>query len=284
MQISVGVIIPVHNRPDGAAAALRSVVNQTLQPAAIVLVDDCSQPPLSVPASVRVDPRISTIRLKQNSGPSAARQAGLEALHTSHVAFLDSDDVWAPGKLSNQVRLLESLGNSEMTAVSCGWRWVDGRGLSETRLPRASARLSDFVSGCWFCPGSTALMSVSALGRIGGFDPTLRRLEDLDLFIRFARAGGRLEVVSSIDATIRRGRNAGRAEVDQAAARLRAKYSQSGAEPLPSVPYRRLLAWLAVEEAAAARNERQVFRMASRLAYSLMVQPRLGVQLRDWWG
>lgn len=282
MQVSVGVIIPVYNRPDGAAAAVKSILDQNLPAAQIVIVDDCSRPPLSLPPSLSDDSRITIRRLENNSGASAARAKGLESIGTSHVAFLDSDDVWAPGKLSNQVQLLQSLGHPDMTAVSCGWRWANGGG-SKTRRPRASAALADFVSGCWFCPGSTILMSVADLARIGGFDPALRRLEDLDLFIRFARAGGRLAVVPGIEAAIRRGRNATKQEVDRAAGLLRAKYSQSGEEPLSSALYRRLDAWLAVEEAAAARNEGQFARMARRFVYSLWKVPRLRRQLGDWW-
>jgi len=283
MQISVGVIIPVYNRPDGAAAAVESVLKQSLQAAQIVLVDDCSQPPLSLPPSLGGDPRITIRRLKRNSGASAARGVGLESIGTTHVAFLDSDDIWAPTKLSRQVEIFESLGRPDMTAVSCGWNRLDARGASATRHPRPSAQLSDFVSGCWFCPGSTLLMAMSDIARIGGFDSALRRLEDLDLFIRFAKAGGRLEVVPSVEATIRRGRNATSQEVDGAAARLRARYSQTGDEPLASDLFRRLDAWLAVEEAAAARNERQFIRMASRFVYSLVKAPRLRKQLGDWW-
>jgi len=282
MDISIGVVIPVYNRPEGAAAAIESVLSQAFQPKQIVVVDDCSNPALALPAALDDDPRATLIRLKRNSGASAARRAGCEALDTSHVAFLDSDDLWSPGKLSAQLELLERLGAPEMTAVSCGWRWVEPRRSPNTVHPRPSAKLADFVSGCWFCPGSTVLMSLAAHNRIGGFDPALRRLEDLDLFIRFAQGGGRLEVVPSAQVTISRARHATRADVDRAAARLRAKYFETGEAPLPPGLRRRLDGWLAVEEAAAARNEGQFLRMASRLFHSLLVAPRLGLQLGDW--
>lgn len=282
MKISVGVVIPVHNRPEGAREAVESALNQSLPPQRVVVVDDGSDPPLALPSSLAADPRVTLLRLEQNSGAAAARQAGLDALDTSHVAFLDSDDLWASGKLKAQVKLIEELGEAERTAVSCGWFWVDPRRKLGTVMPRASAALKDFVGGCWFCPGSTVLMPLDLLRRIGGFDPELRRLEDLDLFIRFAAAGGGLAVVAVPLATVSRARHASRADVDAAAARLREKYGPAGPAPLSLGLRRRLDAWLAVEEAAAARNEGQYGRMVARLFHSFRMAPRLRLQLERW--
>src|SRR6202011_5778050 len=73
-------------------------------------------------------------------------------------------------------------------------RQSNGQHHQETRIPLPSAQLADFVSGCWFAHGSTALLRREAFARVGESDPALRRFEDYDWFVRFALAGGRLEV------------------------------------------------------------------------------------------
>ena len=112
------------------------------------------------------------------------------------------------------------------------------------------------------------VMSRAILLKAGGFDTRLRRLEDLDLFIRFAQAGGILETVSSAGVIVRRGYNGKIAPVEQAAALLTEKYIAAGPRQLAPDAQRRLRSWLAVERAVAARNEGQNLRMLRLLATS----------------
>ena len=282
MPVTVGVVIPVHNRQIEAGLALGSVLAQSRAPDQIVIVDDASLVPFRV-GDAQQHHSIQVVRLERNGGPAAARQIGIELLKTSHVAFLDSDDVWTADKLAHQIDRLERIGAPDSTAIATGWSYVDAFDKSGPLIvPVESDRLSDFVSGCWFCPGSTVVMSRAAFFRAGGFDLALRRLEDLDLFIRHAKVGGRLDVVPMKGASIRRGRNGRRAEVDRAAAVLRQKYVCHGTNSLTPQLQRRLDAWLAIEEAIAARNDGHWCWMVQRLFTSLVLVPRLGIQLASW--
>ena len=284
MGIGIGVIMPAFGRAAELDGALASVLAQTRQPERIVVVDDGSEPALSLAHRQAASGRVTLLRLAENRGASAARQAALAVLDTSHVAFLDSDDTWRPDKLERQVRHLEAIGGSDRVAVACGWSVVDAAGnVARDVLPRESASLADFCSGCWYCPGSTVLISRTALVAAGGFDPRLRRLEDLDLFLRFALAGGRLAVAPFVGASIRRGRNARRAAVDAAAEVLREKFRAPLAAEGHAGLMRRLEAWLAVEQAAAAFNEGHRVRGVERMLRSLALAPRTRLHLGDWW-
>ena len=284
MTITVGVVIPVYNRPDDVIAALRSVEAQTRPADQIVIVDDGSTRPVTLPEPGPSGRRPDLIRLKVNSGAAAARQAGIESLQTSHVAFLDADDSWLPQKLERQIAYLQSRREQVMTAVACGWTWVDAKGCpAQTVLPQESDRLSDFASGCWYSPGSTVLMSKEALTRIGGFDASLRRLEDLDLFLRFAAGGGRLAVAPFTGARIRRGFNARLSEVSTAAGIIRGKFLKPGSPVVYANVERRLQSWLSLEEAAAARNQGRWLSCAHYLSRSFVQHPRLSLHLQNWW-
>ncbi|MEQ1671015.1 MAG: glycosyltransferase family 2 protein, partial [Hyphomicrobium sp.] len=189
-ELSVGVIIPAYNRPDDVGKAVASVLAQTRLPERIVLIDDGSDEPLTPDPIWRSATTIDIIRLPTNSGAAAARQAGLDVLDTTHVAFLDADDAWLPDKLARQISHFAELPDPKRTALACGWISTAGDGTTlGRRMPRPSRSLADFCSGCWYCPGSTVLMPRAPLVAIGGYDRRLRRLEDLDLFLRLALSG-----------------------------------------------------------------------------------------------
>jgi glycosyltransferase involved in cell wall biosynthesis len=80
------------------------------------------------------EPRLVPIRMAQNGGVAAARNAGIEAATGTHVAFLDSDDRWLPDKLAQQLAHMRETG----TRISyTAYRRFDesGRELSIVRPP-----------------------------------------------------------------------------------------------------------------------------------------------------
>ncbi|MCE6960017.1 glycosyltransferase [Cereibacter sphaeroides] len=112
--MNIAVIIPFYQRERGILSrALDSVEGQDL-PAGmsltVFIVDDASPVPASVELAGR-DSRVEIRLIEQaNGGPGAARNAGLDAVAKGafdHVAFLDSDDIWAPSHLRDALALLE---------------------------------------------------------------------------------------------------------------------------------------------------------------------------------
>lgn len=102
---SVSVIIPCYRCADTIRRAIDSVMNQTLPPEEIILVEDISNDAdvtLSALESLRQsyqEMNIKVIRLEQNSGPGSARNAGWAIATQPYLAFLDADDSWHPQKL-----------------------------------------------------------------------------------------------------------------------------------------------------------------------------------------
>jgi hypothetical protein len=146
-------------------------------------------------------------------------------------------------------------------------------------MPIPSSNLIDFASGCWFAPGSTVIVPRAAFSITGPFDPALRRLEDLDWFLRFALRGGRLEVTPVTGAVISIGRRGRGGPVEQASARLLERFSRK----LERGMLRRLSAYLDLEMANAARNESRYIAMGFHLTRSLLRCPRTHLPLRQWW-
>lgn len=280
----VSVIIPVFRRQEPGVAALRSVLAQTGVDLEVVLVDDGSPEPFALPADLKDHPAIRLIR-QPNGGPAAARNCGIGAARGDWIAFLDSDDLWRPGKLSGQLafgREKDASDDAALCAIVCGFSQVDEAvGRRRDRIPVASASITDFASGCWFAPGSTTLVRRRAFAVVGEMDRALRRLEDLDWFLRLALAGGRIESWPHIGVDVRVGGYAQSATVDAAAAHLRLKWLGRG--QLPRGAGRRLRAYLALEQAVARYRNGKTLASMVWLVRSWLLAPRAGIHLKSWW-
>ncbi len=100
----ISIVVPFHGRSGWLAETIRSALAQTYQHWELLLVDDGW--PGDVRAEVDLsDPRIRYLR-QENRGVAAARNHGLEAAEGEFIAFLDSDDRWAPEKLERQLAQL----------------------------------------------------------------------------------------------------------------------------------------------------------------------------------
>lgn len=260
-------------------------MRQTYPVLEIIIVDDASSPPITFDVLGISDPRIRIVRLEKNVGAAGARWAGVDVAQGELIAFLDADDYWYEEKLEAQVdHLAQHSSDDELVATVCGWHMQRGmEPAPSSYVPVGSSSLRDFVSGCWFAPGSTLLIPRSVLYTVGPFDRSLRRLEDFEWFIRFALAGGQLLSTPVIGAWIRHGRRARWSEVDAAASTILRRFQKKAGYQFDRAVWRRLRAWLCVERAVAARNEGAWVTMAYQLALSFVLVPRISLHLNKWW-
>ncbi len=99
---NVSVIIPTYNRAEYVTQAIDSVLAQTYTDYEIIVVDDGSTDNTREVLEPYMDK--ITYKYQENSGVSAARNIGIRASLGQWIAFLDSDDIWLPAKLSSQMR------------------------------------------------------------------------------------------------------------------------------------------------------------------------------------
>lgn len=120
---SVSVIIPCYRCSDTIERAVASVAAQTLQPAEVILVDDCSgDGTLSALSKVQMQyPQgwIKVISSQENGGAGAARNAGWDVATQHYIAFLDSDDSWHPLKLEIQYNWMMDHPDVALTGHAC---------------------------------------------------------------------------------------------------------------------------------------------------------------------
>lgn len=285
--MKISVIIPVYNRQQEAIRAVRSVLAQDYDDLELIIVDDCSSPPFDLPAELKEDNNIHLLVHKVNKGAAGARNTGIGHARGDYIALLDSDDVWRVGKLAAQMQEAERLlatGNNPLTAIVCGFRLKSAVTEKDTLLqPVASDRLSDFVSGCWFCPGSTLLVARAAFELVGPYDETLRRLEDTDWFIRLAINGGGVTSVDGFFVDIEAGTKAHKDVVQASGQILVDKFSGDTKIGLNRKHLRLLKSYLALEAAASQVAHGNKPGAAISLLKSFLLKPRLTLQLGRWW-
>ncbi len=191
MQPVVSIILPTFGRLQYLRPTVASVYRQTLQDWELIVADDGSDAETrGYLRTLEADSRVRLLWLTHTGIPAIVRNAGLLEARGEYVAFLDSDDLWAPEKLSRQVAILRSR-------PMCGWCYtaishINGSGEPLTEpvfgpwLPCDGAVFERLVTGPVVIRTPSVLAARELVARAGGFDETIRSGEDYDLWLRLA--------------------------------------------------------------------------------------------------
>lgn len=283
--IPLSLIVPVHGRQHKLERALASVARQSVPPSEVVVVDDGSSPPVSVPYPLREKLDIRLIRHSLNKGAAAARNTGMRAAVNDWVTFLDSDDFLLDESLAVRWKAAAVGGggrpSDDKVVHGCGWIDVDEMERSLLlRRPRGADSPLEFASGCWFSPGSCVIMNAKAALEVTPQDENLARFEDLDWFLALSLAGFSLEAAGAPCVAIERARRQDPQRVMGAIAAIRDKWrGRSSDQRL----LRRLDAYLDLELAAARYFAGLRLGALGALARSFARAPRLSLHLSPGW-
>jgi glycosyltransferase involved in cell wall biosynthesis len=164
--------------------AVRSVLSQTFTDFELIVVDDGSTDGTGEALAALEGP-VRVIR-RENGGVSAARNSGIEASCADLLAFLDSDDLWLPGKLAVQTGFMDVFPGAALCHTEETW-FRNGRRVNP-RARHAKARGQDFsrlLRDCLISP-SAVMIRRDVLIQAGGFDESLPACEDYALWLALA--------------------------------------------------------------------------------------------------
>lgn len=206
---TISVILATRNRPQLFAEALRSVVNQSVRPLEIIVVNDGSDEShlqdyaRCLAASGELIRSYQLIRRPKGHGQGYALNFGVEHAKGDYVAFLDDDDTWTDvGHLERATKVIASTDGivdlylTEQAAFANGARklepiWIEDLGpllRREAREPDNSGSyvvsVEDLLRCTGFCHMNTLIVRRALFERIGGMDESNRWECDRDLYLR----------------------------------------------------------------------------------------------------
>ncbi len=185
----VSVVVPTRNRVDYLARTVSSVLRQSYPEIELLVVDDGSGDGTAEYLAAISDTRVRSLRHDRCEGVSAARNRGLAAATGAWVAFVDDDDLWAPDKISRQMRALTLVPGASWTCTSAVVVDADLRLLDWQRSPQSNDVAESLLAANPIPGGASTVMARrQLLIDVGGFDEGLSVLADWDLWVRLALA------------------------------------------------------------------------------------------------
>lgn len=182
----VSVLLPVWNAERYLAGAIQSVLAQSFADFELLIVDDGSTDGSGALIRRYRDRRIRRIENEKNLGVTRSLNLGLEQARGRYLARMDADDLCAPERLERQVAFLDA--HPQVALVAIRARRIDAVGAEigiidtpsdgET-LRRQLRRRNCIVHG-------SVMMRAEAVRALGGYDESMERAEDYDLWLRLS--------------------------------------------------------------------------------------------------
>jgi teichuronic acid biosynthesis glycosyltransferase TuaG len=187
----VSIITPAYNSAAYIAETIASALAQTFTRFELIVADDDSTDGTVdvVHRAAAADPRV-VVTATPHGGAATARNTALQESRGRFIALLDSDDVWMPEYLAEQLEIAKSCpagGVVTANAISRGGD-LDGRPIWRATTGLRTLALHDLIVE----DNAVCIMSLfrrKAFERVGGFDPEFNGNEDYEFWLRVANAG-----------------------------------------------------------------------------------------------
>ncbi len=185
----VTIIIPSYNREKFICETINSALSQTYPNIEVIAVDDGSTDTTGE-VLLNYGDKITVLEHsgRANKGQSAAINLAMRETRSKYVAILDSDDLWVPDKIEQQVKFLEK--HPDVGLVYANGYAIDENGNKLYKLiPLGHVENNDpsrLLLQCHFSVPSNSLVRRSVFETVGDFDETMRSAQDHDMAVRIA--------------------------------------------------------------------------------------------------
>lgn len=206
----VSVCVPVYNARPFIAAAIESVLKQTLRDFELVIIDNASTDGTLDEVAKFTDPRMRVLRNATNIGAEGNWNRCLEEARGKYIKILPADDLLYPSILERQSSVLEDPANADVSLVCArrdiltehGKTILKGRGLKlagKIPSPEAFRRIVR-SGGNPLGEPHAVLFRTSDIPRVGKFDGSAGYLIDLDYWCRLLTVGQLVCIPESLSA------------------------------------------------------------------------------------
>jgi len=185
----VSIITPLFNAEKYIAQTLESVQQQSYTNWEHIIVNDASKDASEeiVKSIAKKDPRVQFVSLPENKGAAHCRNHATELAQGEYIAFLDSDDLWHPEKLTKQIGFMQAH-NCEVSYTS--YLHIDeaGEGLHKrvkalAELPYKKQLRNNYIGNL------TGVYHASTLGKIAA--PPIRKRQDWAVWLSAIKKSGK---------------------------------------------------------------------------------------------
>lgn len=181
------IIIPLYNKELSIKNTIQSVLNQTYQDFEIIVINDGS-----TDNSAKVVESISDNRIRlehqANQGVSAARNYGIKEAGREWIAFLDGDDLWEVNHLEEIKKMMHLFPDEKVYVTS--FEYSDKRNAFKHPRKHSIFKIENYFKEAlkerlvWT---SIIVINKICFDNVGGFNESISRGEDTDLWVRLAR-------------------------------------------------------------------------------------------------
>ncbi|MFB1078183.1 glycosyltransferase family 2 protein [Photobacterium damselae] len=189
----ISVVIPTHDRPELLRLSILSVLEQTLQPFEIIVVDDTGSNATKDLIYSFGDEKLKFVE-NANNGACSSRNLGASLAKGKFVAFLDDDDIWLHDKLQKQCDVI--LKNDSDAVFSQLLIKYEGSNIEYSTKaknvdnPLKNICIENFIGGT-----ISSVINTELFKKLGGFDERFKAREEYDLWIRIIESGAKIDIV-----------------------------------------------------------------------------------------
>lgn len=193
MKPKISVIMGIYNCADTLSESIDSILAQTYDHWELIMCDDASTDrtyELAKSYADKYPDKMKVVRNETNMRLAGTLNHCLKHVTGKYVARMDGDDISVPDRFEKQLEFLEN--NPQWQVVGTGMLSFDEKGVRGVRLAEPQPEPHNIVKRNPFCH-ATIMMRSNAYKALEGYrvNRQTRRMEDLDLWIRFFEKGYR---------------------------------------------------------------------------------------------
>ena len=185
----ISVIMAVYNGANHVRGAVKSILEQTERDFEFIIINDGSRDETSaiLDAMAREDARLRIIH-QENTGLTVALNRALALASGTYIARQDGDDISYPARFEKQCALLDQNPETVLVGANADDVYEDGSsGVWGFYTPEELQKIT-FLKTPF--PHSTAMIRAETLRALGGYDESYKTAQDMELWMRMAKAGG----------------------------------------------------------------------------------------------
>lgn len=188
---TVSVLIPTFNRAHYLAECLDSILNQTVKPHQVIVIDDGSEDATQEILQPYI-PHVLVLQ-KTNGGKSTALNYGLKYATGEYIWVFDDDDVALPDAIEKRLAVFNVypdtgfVYSSHYLGCDDDHKKIRQLQLHNIEIPAETELFFTKLTGFFFTLQSV-LARKDCYDKVGAYDESLFRGQDYDILIRLSRA------------------------------------------------------------------------------------------------